>query len=182
MLPLVMKTIKRSLKLSNASVEEAFIGSLILIDGTKLYVPQEYREDPIKNLYQSYMSAETIWNTVGRIWWWYDLKKQLVKVEKGSQQCQENKMSKLKPDPIVPDDVAEIRVMERVAIYVFYHASNHYIALVDWASSYLLCREVKRETTEEMTKVLTEWFSTYGFPVILHSDGDPCFHEKFQIW
>ena len=70
-------------------------------------------------------------------------------------------MLKVKPTPIVPDVVADMGVMERVAINVFHHAGAHYLTLVDRTSGYLLCNEVKRKTIEEMTKVLTEWFSTY---------------------
>ena len=51
--------------------------------------------------------------------------------------------------------------MERVAVDIFHHWGAKYLALVDRASGYIICRDVKSESTDCMTKVLSEEFNTY---------------------
>ena len=128
------------------------------------------------------MFAETMWSTGRRSWYWLAMKQELRKVEQNCQPCQENNMSKVKTIPVVPDDVAEMGVMERVSIDAFHHANVKYLVIIDRASGYTICKDEKRETTECLTRTLTEVFNTYGYPVILRSDGAPGFRSTFDEW
>ena len=91
-------------------------------------------------------------------------------------------MRKVKTTPVFPDNVAEMGVMERVAADVFHHGGHKYLAIVDRASGYIMCKDVRNESTDCMVKMLTEVFNTYGFPVFLRTDGAPGFRQEFTKW
>merc|ERR1712059_40365 len=46
----------------------------------------------------------------------------------------------------------------------------------------MMCKDIKDESTSTMTKVLTGIFNTYGWPVLLRTNGAPTFRQKFQSW
>ncbi len=48
---------------------------------------------------------------------------------------------------MIPDDVAEMGVMERVAVDVFHHGGYKYLTIVDRVSGYIMCRDIKSEST-----------------------------------
>ena len=121
--------------LSDVSVEETTGGELLLMDGTRLFVPKEAREHLIKTLHQTHLSKETMWATARQDWFWVGLKEELRKLEDNCQECQENAISKTKMTPVIPDDVAEMAVMERVAADVFHYRNNKYLTVVDRGSA-----------------------------------------------
>ena len=65
---------------------------------------------------------------------------------------------------------------------IFHYGGAKYLALVDRASGYIICRDIRDETTDTMTRVLTDVFNTYGWPVLLRTDGAPNFRQKFKAW
>ncbi len=98
------------------------------------------------------------------------------------KECQDHGISKMKTTPVIPDHVAQMGVMERIAVDVFHHGGYKYLTLVDRASGYIMCRDIKSESTLCMTKALTELFNTYGYPMILRSDGAPGIRNAFDDW
>ena len=64
-------------------------------------------------------------------------------------------MSKVKTTPVISDDVAEMGVMELVAADVFHHRGHKYLAIMDRASGYIMCKDVRNESTDCMVKTLT---------------------------
>ncbi len=61
------------------------------------------------------------------------LKEELKKAERNCRECQEHGISKMKTAPVIPDDVAEMGIMERVAVDIFHHGGCKYWTLVDRA-------------------------------------------------
>ena len=95
-----------------------------MVDSSRLFVPKQARAHLINTLHQTHMSKETMWSTARRDWFWIGLKEELKKMADNCAKCQENAISKVKTVPVIPDDVAEMAVMERVAVDVFHHGNN----------------------------------------------------------
>ena len=115
-------------------------------------------------------------------WFWVGLKEELRKVEDNCKECQENAMSKMKTTPVIPDNVAKMGIMERVAADIFHHTGHKYLAVVDRALGYIMCRDVRNESTDCMVKTLSEVFNTFGYPVFLRTDVTLGFRQEFTKW
>ena len=90
------------------------------------------------------------------------LKEELKKIAENCKECQENAVSKTKKTPVIPDDVAEMAVMERVSADVFHHGNDKYLTVVDRASGYIMCLDVRNKSTDSMVKTFTEIFNMFG--------------------
>ncbi len=69
--------------------------------------------------------------------------------------------------------------MERKGLDVYHVGSKKFLALVDFYSSFILVKEMKRTTNENIFKTLDAWFSVFSSPQFCRCDGGE-FRESFD--
>ena len=107
---------------------------------------------------------------------------EIRQVYRNCQVCQLESRAKERQPPVIPDDLLKLGVFELVGIDLMQVASNMYLVLVDKRTGFRLCEHLKKTATEDITRVLEQWFYCYGFPSRLRSDNGPQFRQRFGAW
>ena len=69
--------------------------------------------------------------------------------------------------------------MERIGLDVYHVGSRKFLAMVDFYSSFILVKEMKRTTNENIFKCLDAWFSMFSSPQFCRCDGGE-FRDAFD--
>ena len=69
--------------------------------------------------------------------------------------------------------------MERIGLDVYHVGSRKFLAMVDFYSSFILVKEMKRTTNENIFKTLDAWFSIFSSPQFCRCDGGE-FRDAFD--
>ncbi len=69
--------------------------------------------------------------------------------------------------------------MERIGLDVYHVGPKKFLALVDYYSSFILVKEMKRTTNENIFKTLDAWFSVFSSPQFCRCDGGE-FRDAFD--
>ena len=69
--------------------------------------------------------------------------------------------------------------MERIGLDIYHVGSKKFLALVDFYSSFILVKEMKRSTNQKIMETLDAWFSVFSSPQFCRCDGGE-FRESFD--
>ena len=70
--------------------------------------------------------------------------------------------------------------MKHMAADLFDAAGEKWIVLVDRYSGYAWTDKLKDTSTASVTAKLNSWFTEYGYPEYIHTDGGPQFRRDFK--
>ena len=91
------------------SAEDTDSGVIVYINkekvGDVMYPPKECRRDLTKLAHEMHASANQMYWTCSRLWWWPSMKQDLQAEFKRCQECRENKRSKLQSKKVAPHDL-----------------------------------------------------------------------------
>ena len=82
-------------------------------------------------------------------------------------------------EPLIPGTTAT-GPMTDVGTDLFQIGHNHYLVMVDRYSNFPFVSKLTKLNTSSITKVLTDWFNTFGWAERLRSDNGPQFRTEFQ--
>ena len=77
--------------------------------------------------------------------------------------------------------MSQLQPMEEVGVDLFYFG-NDWIIMVDRYSGYFMIKQLNKTTTRAVIKVLQDWFTAFGWPKAVRSDGGPQFQSEFENW
>ena len=69
--------------------------------------------------------------------------------------------------------------MERIGLDIYHVGSKKFLALVDFYSSFILVKELKRSTNQKIMETLDAWFAVFSSPQFCRCDGGE-FREGFD--
>ena len=70
--------------------------------------------------------------------------------------------------------------MLAVGVDLFDAIGKKWLVMVDRYSGYAWLAELNRTCTAKLTGQLTSWFTEYGWPNVIRTDGGPQFRTEFQ--
>ena len=96
--------------------------------------------------------------------------------------CREDRPTQARPTAKIsaPSEAAE--PMRHVGTDLFDAVGKKWIVLVDRYSGYAWTHKLKRTDTATVTRQLATWFTEYGWPSTLRSDGGPQFRTEFSAF
>ena len=93
----------------------------------------------------------------------------------GCSSCMESRPRQTRPTVTMNAPSAALEPMRHMGIDLFDAAGSQWLALVDRFSGYAWTKKLKSTNTSAILKQLSKWFTEFGWPSNLRSDGGPQF-------
>ena len=125
-----------------------------------LVVPQACQKKVLELLHLPHLGVVRSKAAARCRYYWPSMNNQVEQLVASCEECAYFEPSKPQEPQIRPKVKEEtLRAFERVGVDVFHVGSKKYLALVDYYSSYILVKELKRTTNEKIMETLDGWFS-----------------------
>ena len=155
--------------------------TLVLLDGERVVVPKGARADIIKILKRAHAGLAKTKLRAAMSYYWPHMNAHIKQACENCSACIQMLPSKPHKPKSGGTPVSEIQPMEEVGIDLFYFGCE-WIIMVDRYSSYFMVEKLGKTTTEAVIKVLKRWFTAYGWPRAVRTDGGPQFRTEFTDW
>lgn len=142
----------------------------MVLDDYRLIVPKKMRPEILRLLHVSHSGTPKTKSTFKAKYFSPNMGKQIQQMFENCDTCRE--VSASKPDQTMKKDefhFQNIEPMSHVSADLMELEGKHFLVMVDRYSSYPFFKRIRDEGTKEVTKVLTEWFSSFGYPRVLRS-------------
>jgi transposase InsO family protein len=150
-------------------------GGLLLV-GDRLVVPAPARVGVLEKLHLAHSGMTKTHELATQLYYWPGMFNDVKQKVAGCAACLA-KLPSLPHEPIVGDRA--LFPMHKVATDLFEFETKDFLVLVDRFSGYLWVVRLNSTTTEQVCKVLVNWFWEVGFPRQIKSDGGPQFRGPF---
>ena len=154
--------------------------TLIIVEGVKIFLPEEAAEKICKEIHDKCHSAgERTIHTLRRGYFFPGMRKMVFKICKECLSCLKNKPHKEKvSESENPEPISSLQPWEYICLDNFVMMGWHHLICVDRMSGYTLVNSIGRETTDNVIDALEKWFAIHGLPRKAISDGGSCFTSK----
>ena len=147
---------------------------LLLVDGNRIIVPQEARQEILKRLHLAHTGMNKTKALARQHFYWPGMNNDVENAVKNCQMC----FSRLPAQASVPNDPTNVDGLEpmmQVGMDLFHYGNRDYLIVVDRLSGYPFPMPITSQGTETVVKKLKYLFDNYGYPKQIRSDGGPCF-------
>ena len=161
--------------------DEMTVMNGILFKGQRIIIPREMRPEMMKKLHESHMGIVKTKQRARDIMYWPGISSDIEEMIGHCETCKTFQKSN-QAEPLKSHHIPD-RAWCKVSADLFEFGGQTYILGVDYYSKYPVVRELTRQTTKEVVKVMKSWFSEQGTPETLMTDNGPCFNSReFKIF
>ena len=118
----------------------------------------------VEQLDSIHLSDRSMIETTRKLWYWGGMNNQIQQYYKACEQCQEQAAAKPRQQPVIPDDLSKMAVMEMCGVDLFDLGGKQYIVMVDKCTGYIFCSYLHRTASSDIQGVLEKWFYNFGIP------------------
>ena len=152
------------------------VDGLLVLDGLRLVVPPSERPAILALLHASHSGIQKTLANAKDLYFWPGLKRDVVAMVSSCETCQT--LAPCQPrEPLV--FTLATGPMEQVGVDLFEAVGVHWLVVVDRFSGFPFLHRLRTLDTDAVTRQLDIWFTMFGFPVLLRSDGGPQFRTRF---
>ena len=160
---------------SQLSVDQT---GLIVVDGRKIYVPSGHRKTLLTALHAAHCGThKTTWRAKD-LYYWRGMSSDVKLLVQDCDICRPFLPSQAQ-EPIIPGTSAT-GPMTDVGSDLFQIGHNYYIVMMDRYSGFPFVEKLSKLSTSAITKVLTDWFNTFGWPERIRTDNGPQYRSEFD--
>ena len=154
--------------------------TLIIVEGVKIFLPEEAAWKICKEIHEKCHSAgEKTIHTLRKGYFFPGMRKMVFKICKDCLSCLKNKPLQNKGSETEnPEPISSLQPWEFICLDNFVMFGWHHLICVDRMSGYTLVNSIGRETTDNVIGALETWFAIHGLPRKILSDGGSCFTSK----
>ena len=150
---------------------------LLLVDGSKIYIPAEARKDTLNALHEGHCGFNKTLNTAREIYFWPSMKHDIKAMIERCEACQSLRPSK--PTEQFIHTTAKFP-MEMISIDLFHVGRKNFVVIADRYSGYIWVEQLRDLSTKAITKIMDVITGTYGIPISCRTDGGPQFRGPFR--
>jgi len=153
--------------------------NLLLYQGSRIIVPHQMRKSILDKLHISHPGINRMRELAKRTFYWPGISSQIKQYVERCDPCQRLLAS-------LPRDTLQNRTtppapMHSVAADLFSDEGKTYLVMVDrYSGMTFVSKALKSTTTAVITTILDKWFTEYGYPCVILTDGGPQFRHDFQ--
>ena len=156
------------------------IKDIIFAAGRPL-IPRNMRQTMLEELHIGHQGVNAMKINARQRFFWPGMHKQIQHTRENCQRCNETAPSQPK-EPLTKGPNPEFP-FQLVATDLFHMAGHTYIIYADRFSGWTEVATTKNPNTDTITNILRRYFSTFGVPEELSSDGGPPFNgNDFQTF
>ena len=157
------------------------IDNLILINSSKIVIPDNYINQIVSFLHKSHSGYEKTLKLAKNLYYWQTMNNDIKQAINNCDECAKLQPSQQKLTMLESQSYSETAPMDTIGTDLFSHAGKDYLVAVDRFSGYILCSEKLTNTNSaNIIKTLNNWFNILGFPKTIRSDGGPQFRSEFD--
>ena len=163
------------------SVENDGETKLIMVQGSRIFVPRGARKSIIKELHRAHSGYTKTITTARQLFYWPGMRNELMQAIDACQACQADRPTQART-PLKgkqPPSSAEIP-MKHVGADLFDVQGKDWLTLVDRYSGYAWAEQLRSTNTRAVINSLSSWFNEFGWPDYIRTDGGPQFREEFK--
>ena len=136
----------------------------------------------MKELHRAHSKIEKMYKTAVQLYFWPGMKNTIKQAVDSCAACREDRPAQARPTVKInaPSEAAE--TMRNVGTDLFDAIGKKWIVLVNRYSGYAWTHQLKRTDTATVTGQLLTWFTEYGWPSMLRSDGGRQFRTEFSAF
>ena len=152
-----------------------------MLDSTRIIVPPNAIKSIMKELNRAHSGIEKMYKTAVQLYFWSGMKNTIKQAVDSCAACREDRPAQARPTAKIhaPSEAAE--PMRHVGTDLFDAIGKKWIVLVDRYSGYAWTHQLKRTDTATVTAQLSNWFTEYGWPSTLRSDGGHSSEQNSQL-
>ena len=160
---------------SQLSVNEL---GLIILDNNRIFVPKKQRKELLELIHTAHCGTDKTKRRAKELYFWRGMASDVHLLVHKCEICRPFLPSQGR-EPLIPGTTAT-GPMTDVGTDLFQIGHNHYLVMVDRYSNFPFVSKLTKLNTSSITKVLTDWFNTFGWAERLRSDNGPQFRTEFQ--
>ncbi len=157
------------------SVEDGFV-----FCGDRLVVPQPARKEILRLLHLPHQGLTKTRESAKQLYFWPGMSSDIKNTVDSCEACQNLKPSL--PSLPVAETAKSTVPMEAVGTDLFDLDGQKWLLLVDRFSGFVMAEKLRSENTGAVVRQLEKWFSEWGWPSSIRSDGGPQFRTEFGEW
>ena len=151
---------------------------LIIVDGQRIFVPKSQRQNILDKIHSAHCGMQkTIWRAKD-LYYWRGMSSEIKLMVQNCDVCRPFLPSQGQ-EPIIPG-ISATGPMTDVGSDLFQIGHNHYLVMVDRYSGFPFVERLKSLTTSNITKILKDWFNTFGWPERIRTDNGPQYRSEFD--
>lgn len=153
--------------------------SILVFNMDRIVVPQSCQKKVLETLHLPHLGVVRTKAAARQRYYWPAMNNQVEQLVAGCEECAYFQISRPQEPHLRPKVKEETQAMERIGLDVFHVGSKKYLALVDYYSSYILIKELRRTTNQKIMETLDQWFAVFSSPRVCRADGGE-FRESFD--
>ena len=155
--------------------------NLVIKDGFKVVVPAPARKRVLRALHAGHCGTRKTQSLAAKAVFWPGMNNDIKNQCEACPQCLELKAAQQKETSRQPErEARDLAPMSDVGVDLFQCAGKDFLLMVDRFSGYPFVQKLTTTTTKAVTSVLSQWFSLFGYPQRIRSDGGPQFQGPFR--
>merc|ERR1712015_61544 len=153
--------------------------SILLYNLDRICVPASCQKGVMEAIHLPHLGVVRSKAAARQRYYWAGMNSQLEQLVAGCAECSLFQASRPQEPHLRPQVREETQPMERIGLDVYHVGSRKFLAMVDFYSSFILVKEMKRTTNENIFKTLDAWFSIFSSPQFCRCDGGE-FRDAFD--
>ena len=145
----------------------------MLLFRSRIVVPPSLQSDILQRLHEGHGSLAKGRERAKSSVWWPTLSADLKKLVERCSFCQKHRRAQ-KAEPMTSRGLPE-RPWQRIGVDLCDHEGKQYLVTVDYFSRWIEVEQLAPTTSAEVIRQLKSYFSRFGIPEEIRSDGGPQF-------
>ena len=151
-----------------------------MLDGRRIIVPNTAIKTITKELHRAHSGVEKIYKTATQLYYWPGMKNSICQTIDNCRVCREDRPAQARPTAQIKQPSSALFPMNEVGTALFDAIGKKWIVLIDRYSGYAWTQELRRTDTTTVTGQLADWFTEFGWPSAIRTDGGPQFRSEFM--
>lgn len=154
-----------------ASVSQELVEELLL-KGSRIVIPPSMQDEVLESLHTGHQGVGRCRARANQSVWWPGISRSVEDYVSRCPVCQTHR--KPGAEPLLHTPLPN-HPWEVVGADLFNESGENYLVVVDYFSRFFELEKLRKTTTQDITRELSEMFAHFGAPAIIRSDNGPQF-------
>ena len=151
---------------------------LVIVDGTKIYIPSPYRQTLLDGLHAAHCGTNKTIRRAKDLYYWRGMSSDIKNLVHNCDICRPFLPSQAQ-EPIIPG-ISATGPMTDLGSDLFQIGHNYYLVVVDRYSGFPFVEKLTSLSTATIIKILEGYFNLFGWPERIRSDNGPQYRSEFD--
>ena len=151
------------------------VGPVVLLHDRPV-IPKALRHTVLAHLHAGHQGANAMFERASSSLYWPNFRADIINYKAACALCSRYQPSNPAMPPILPE--TPIYPFQSICADFFSLKSHSFLVIVDRFSNWLSIVQLKRDTSDELLRILRDYFSIFGIPLTFTSDGAKVFTAK----